>query len=72
MEPKMERQEVAPRTVEEAVRVLTQEHNEARAIGYLRAHRDDVGEFCVQVTEVYRSGDNTGARQLGKIIESLL
>ena len=72
MESKMEKKEVTTKTVEDAVHLLTREHNEDGAIEYLRANREDSAEFCLQTFESYQSGDKTGIMQLGKIIEKLL
>lgn len=71
-QPKIEKQQEVPQTVEEAVRALTRENNRDKAIEYLRAHREDIGEFCLQTFETYQGGDKTGIIQLGMIIEKLL
>jgi hypothetical protein len=72
-QPKIGKQEVIPpQTVEEAVKMFTRQHDEAAAIAYLRTHRQDITEFCLQTVESYQSGDKTGIIQLGMIIEKLL
>lgn len=61
-----------PQSVEEAVRIFLDEGNKDDAIKYLKSHRDDVTEFCMQTFEAYRAGDKSGIIMLGMIIEKLL
>ena len=42
------------------------------ALEYLRAHRDQVAEFCMKTVEAYRGGDNSGIILLSSLIEKLL
>lgn len=67
-----QQEEGTPQTVEEAVRALTNEYDENKAIKFLRAHRDQVSEFCLQTVEAFRTGDRAGVCMLAKVIEKLL
>lgn len=61
-----------PETIEEAVKALTSEHDENKAIEYLRLHPEDTQEFCLQTIETYSPGDKMGQMKLATIIERLL
>ena len=66
-------QEAMPQSVKEAVGLFVNgEYDENKVIEYLRANRGEVGEFCLQTYEAYRSGDTTGIIRLGMIIDKLL
>ncbi len=59
--------------VEDAVDAfINGEVDELKIIDYLRANRDNITEFCLQVNESYQSGDKTGTIKLATIIEKLL
>jgi len=61
-----------PKNVKEAVETFLRDHDIDKAIRYLREHREDVTEFCLQVVEAYRNGDNSGVIDIAFIIKSLL
>lgn len=72
---KIEQLESMPQTVEEAVGVCTGtggEYNDEKAIAFLRTHRAEAVEFCMQTFEAYGKGDNTGIIKIGQIMEKLL
>ena len=61
-----------PQTIEEAVKIVTEENDKERGINYLKNHPEDIDEFCLQTFEAYQPGDTTGILQLGFIIKELL
>jgi len=58
-------------TVEEAAQFL-QEDNMAGAIEYLKGHKEEISEFCMQVYEGYGKNDHTGVYRLARLIKELL
>jgi hypothetical protein len=65
-----EKPKATPLSIGEAVDALVNDE-EDRAIAYLRAHREDVYEFCYQMRDTY--GDNsTPFIKLGMLIDKLL
>ena len=68
----LEQQKNIPQNVEEAVESFTNKHDMELIIEYLRKNREDITEFCLQVSEAYKEGDNTGVMKLSQIIEKLL
>ena len=69
---KMERVLKEPQSTEEAVsRFLAGETS--AAVSFLRAHKDEIGEFCLQVRDKYEKTDTaTPFLELARLIESLL
>ena len=71
----MEPRESAPRepqSVQDAVSRLIGGDTEA-AVAFLRANREEVAEFCLQVRDTYQESDTTTPFvQLALLIESLL
>lgn len=61
-----------PQSIEEAVsRFLNRDNN--AAVSFLRAHRKDIGEFCLQVRDAYQKSDTTSPfLNLAQLIDSLL
>jgi len=70
----MEKFESAPRepqSTEEAVSRFLDGDNSA-AVSFLRAHRDEIGEFCLQVRDSYQKQDAAPFLKLSQLIRSLL
>jgi len=61
-----------PQSTEEAVsRFLNGDG--ASAVFYLRSHRDEIGEFCLQIRDTYQKHDTaTPFLKLAQLIDSLL
>lgn len=61
-----------PKTVQEAVRRFLDDDTEG-AIAFLRANREEVAEFFLQVRDAYSEGDRTTPFvKLAQLIKSLL
>ncbi len=61
-----------PKTVEEATRRFLDDDTEG-AITFLRANREEVAEFCLQVRDAYSESDRaTPFVRLAQLIDSLL
>jgi len=71
----METKEFAPKepqSVEDAARRFLDGDTNA-AVSFLRAHRDEVGEFCLQIRDKYGEHDkSTPFLELARLIDSLL
>lgn len=59
-------------SIQGAVETITERGDITEVIEYLRAHKDEVVEFCQQVTEAYSKDDPSGVIKIGLIIEKLL
>ncbi len=69
---KMEHAQQEPQSTEEAVSHFLDGDNSA-AVSFLRAHRDEIGEFCLQVRDAYQKHDTaTPFLKLAQLIDSLL
>ncbi|MBI4779402.1 hypothetical protein HY797_03040 [Candidatus Falkowbacteria bacterium] len=64
-------EQIPAKNIEEAVQFF-QADNTAGAIEYLKGHKEDAGEFCMQVYEQYQDGDHTGVYRLSMLIKELL
>jgi len=61
-----------PQSTEEAVSRFIDGDNDA-AVSFLRNHRDEIGEFCLQVRDTYQKHDTaTPFLKLAQLIDSLL
>lgn len=61
-----------PQSTEEAISRFINGDNNA-AVSFLRAHRDETAEFCLQVRDTYQKHDTTTPFvKLAQLIESLL
>ena len=61
-----------PKTIEEAVSLFIEGDNSA-AISFLRSHKNEIGEFCLQVRDSYAESDKTTPfLKLSMLIEELL
>lgn len=72
----METKEFAPKepqSVEDAARRFIEDYDTEAAATFLRANREDVGEFCLQVRDRYAERDRTTPfLELARLIQSLL
>ncbi|MBU1164887.1 hypothetical protein KKA15_05005 [Patescibacteria group bacterium] len=69
---KFERAPQEPQSTEEAVSRFLDGDNNA-AVSFLRNHRDEIGEFCLQIRDTYQKNDTaTPFLELAKLIDSLL
>lgn len=60
-------------TVEGAVRAYVKESDVLSAIAYLRAHKKEVSEFCLQIEESYPESDSkTPVLMIARILQELL
>ncbi len=70
---KIEKEEIAPRNVEETVKFFMDgDLDEEGVIDYLRNNRDDITEFCLQVYESYQDGDKSGVIKISMILDKAL
>ncbi|OGL97781.1 hypothetical protein A2332_02420 [Candidatus Uhrbacteria bacterium RIFOXYB2_FULL_41_18] len=68
----MEHAPQEPQSTEEAVSRFIEGDNRA-TVSFLRAHRDEIGEFCLQVRDTYQKHDTaTPFLKLAQLINSLL
>ena len=69
---KIEHTPQEPKTTEEAVSLFLEGNNNA-AISFLRTHRNEIGEFCLQIRDSYGENDKaTPFLKLSMLIEELL
>jgi predicted transcriptional regulator len=69
---KFERAPQEPQSTEEAVSRFLDGDNNA-AVSFLRNHRDEIGDFCLQVRDTYQEHDTaTPFLKLAELIDSLL
>lgn len=72
-QPRIEKEEIAPRNVEETVKFFMDgDLDEEGVIDYLRNNRDDITEFCLQVYESYQDGDKSGVIKISMILDKAL
>jgi len=61
-----------PQSIEEAVSRFLDGDNSA-AVSFLRAHKDEIVEFCLQIRDTYQKHDTaTPFVKLAQLIKSLL
>jgi hypothetical protein len=72
----MEKREFAPKelqSVADAVSRFIEDDDVNAAVTFLRANREEVGEFCLQVADRYAINDRTTPLlELARLINSLL
>ncbi|MBI2055932.1 MAG: hypothetical protein HYT37_00945 [Candidatus Sungbacteria bacterium] len=60
-------------SLESIVEAYSREHDVTEVIIYLRAHKEDIGEFCLQLRDLYGEKDtSTPYLLIANILEKLL